>query len=70
MKVYFVHPYSSYERGMNENINGLIREFLPKGMSMNRKEKEIPKMQETLRRGRKILGYRSSEEYHFNDTIA
>ena len=35
VKVYFAHPYSSHERGSNENFNGLLREFLPKGISLN-----------------------------------
>lgn len=30
-KVYYCHPYSSYERGTNENINGMIRRRFPKG---------------------------------------
>ena len=35
-KVYFTHPYSSWERAQNERHNGLLRDFIPKGMSMER----------------------------------
>ena len=34
LDVYFAHAYSSYERGTNENFNGLLREFIPKGISL------------------------------------
>ncbi|HEQ0771060.1 TPA: IS30 family transposase, partial [Streptococcus pyogenes] len=33
--VYFAYPYSSHERGTNENFNGLLREYVPKGISLN-----------------------------------
>jgi transposase, IS30 family len=35
-KIYFTHPYSSWERPQNERHNGLLRDFIPKGMSMER----------------------------------
>ena len=35
-QVYFCHPYSSWERGQNENANRLVRRFIPKGQSMSK----------------------------------
>lgn len=36
IKVYYAHPYSAYERGANENLNGMARRFFPKGTDFNK----------------------------------
>ncbi|VHF15838.1 transposase [Streptococcus pyogenes] len=53
--VYFAHPYSSHERGTNENFNGLLREYVPKGISLNpltseELDNDITAINERLRR--------------------
>jgi len=64
MKIYFAHPYSSWERGTNENTNGLIRRYLPKGTDFNKiNEKQLRIIQEKLNnRPRKIIGYKTPKE--------
>ena len=64
MKIYFAHPYSSWERGTNENTNGLIRRYLPKGTDFNEiDEKKLLFIQEKLNnRPRKIIGYKTPKE--------
>lgn len=64
MKIYFAHPYSSWERGTNENTNGLIRRYLPKGTDFNQiDEKLLMKIQVKLNnRPRKIIGYKTPQE--------
>jgi len=64
MKIYFAHPYSSWERGTNENTNGLIRRYFPKGTDFNEiDEKTLMKIQEKLNnRPRKIIGFNTPQE--------
>ena len=61
-KTYFAHPYSSYERGSNENGNKLLRIFLPKGCNINDYNDDyVMKANELINtKIRKILGYKSS----------
>ncbi len=60
MKIYFAHPYSSWERGTNENTNGLIRRYLPKNEI---DIKQLINIQEKLNnRPRKIIGYKTPIE--------
>ena len=40
-KIYFTHPYSSWEHPQNERHNGLLRDFIPKGMSIARFTDEV-----------------------------
>lgn len=63
-KTYFAHPYSSCERGSNENGNKLLRIFLPKGCNINDYDEEyIIRANELINtKIRKILGYKSSLE--------
>lgn len=64
MKVYFAHPRSPWERGTNENTNGLIRQFFPKGINFkNVTRAEIKRAQTLLNeRPRKVLGWRTPKE--------
>ena len=63
--VYYCHPYSSWERGTNENINKMIRRFIPKGAIMEDYSKdEIAKIQSWINNyPRKILDGLSANEY-------
>ena len=61
---YFCDPYSSWQRGLNENINGLIRQYIPKGSSFeNISKKQIRHIEERLNhRPRKSLGWKTPYE--------
>ncbi len=67
MIVYFAHPYSSWERGTNENTNGLIRRYFPKKTDFNNiTEKKLKEVQYLLNtRPRKALDYKTPKQVFF-----
>ena len=62
--VYYCHPYSAYERGTNENINKMIRRFLPKGTDFRKITAAYIQRVETWINNypREILGFASSND--------
>lgn len=64
--IYFAHPYHSWERGRNENLNGLIRDFLPKGTDFKSITDDAILVVESLlnNRPRKRLGWLTPAEYY------
>ena len=51
VKVYFAHPRSPWERGTNENTNGLIRQFFPKGTDFHKVSRHEVKKYKTCLMG-------------------
>ena len=63
LAVYFAYPYHSWERGSNENTNGLLRQFYPKKTSLRVAQEELDLTVQLLNtRPRKRLGYRTPAE--------
>ena len=67
---YFAHPYHSWERGLNENTNGLIRQYIPKSCPISIvRPSDVPWIEEQLNQrpgrgtARKTLGYQSPAEF-------
>ena len=67
---YFAHPYASWERGTNENTNGLIRQYFPKKRDFTTITKdEIQTVIEKLNnRPRKCLGFKTPNQVFFGET--
>lgn len=71
IQVFFAHPGSPWERGTNENTNGLIRQYFPKGTDFTQvSEEEIKEVQIKLNnRPRAVLNYNKPDEA-FNNLVA
>jgi IS30 family transposase len=70
LEIYFAKPYRSWQRGTNENTNGLLRQFFPKGIDFSRISHQAVARAETLlnERPRKRLDYRTPAEIFANHT--
>ena len=65
---FFAHPYASWERGLNENTNGLVRQYLKKGSEFTHiTDENLALIADKLNsRPRKTLNYKSSNEIFKN----
>lgn len=63
-KVYYTDPYCSWQKGMNENCNGILRRFIPKGTDLNKvSEYKLETILEKINgKPRKILNFTSADE--------
>lgn len=70
--VYFAEPYSSWQRGTNENTNGLLRRFSPKGSDFSKLTvKQVYQAVAKINlRPRKCLGWKSAYEVHTGTSVA
>lgn len=69
---YFAHPYAAWERGTNENMNGLVRQYIPKNCDLSTVTKEELSMimKRLNHRPRKCLGFQSPFEVFFQHSVA
>lgn len=69
--IYFAHPYRSWERGLNENSNGLLRQYFPKGMALTEiSQEQVQYAVDRLNhRPRKVLDFKTPFEVFFGKTM-
>ena len=65
--MYFADPYSAWQRGLNENTNGLIRQYVPKGSEVrNLTDRQVQHIMDRLNnRPRKTLGFLTPNEVFY-----
>jgi IS30 family transposase len=70
--LYYAHPYSSWERGSNENTNRMIRRFIPKGSDITKYTRAaIQEIENWINRyPRKILNFKTAEEMFIREVAA
>jgi IS30 family transposase len=71
-RIYYAHPYSSWERGSNENANRMIRRFIPKGSDLSQlTHQQIRQVEDWINRyPRKILDFETAEERFIRELAA
>lgn len=71
VEIYFAMPHHPWQRGTNENTNGLLREYFPKGYSLkSTSSKEVRSVYDKInRRPRKRLGYRTPYEVYYGEAL-
>lgn len=63
---YYAHPYAAHERGTNENVNGLVRRYFPKGTNFNKvTDEQVRSVQDRINSmPRKLFNFKSSQEVY------
>lgn len=71
LKFYFADPHSPWQRGTNENTNGLLREYFPKGTDISTYSDEaiVSFIDKINKRPRKCLGWKTPHEVFFNQVL-
>jgi len=69
--IYFAHPYRFWECGLNENSNGMLRQYFPKGMELVETSQEQVQyaVDHLNHRPRKVLDFKTSFEVFFGKTM-